>query len=93
MKKFLFITVIILSLNNIASADTYVNGYYRSDGTYVNGYYRTEPNNTRLDNYSTKGNYNPYTGKVGTINPYNEYGSSYNNNYYNSLYSNNIYRY
>lgn len=41
------------------------NGYYRSNGTYVQPYYRTSPNSSRFDNYSTKGNYNPYTGKSG----------------------------
>lgn len=43
----------------------YVQGYSRSDGTYVQPHYRTNPNNTQLDNYSTSGNYNPYTGKTG----------------------------
>lgn len=49
--------------------DVYVNGYYRSDGTYVQPYYRTRPNRTTLDNYSTKGNVNPYTGQPGTHDP------------------------
>ncbi len=52
------------------AGSTRVNGYYRSDGSYVQGYYRTTPNSTRLDNYSTKGNYNPYTGKKGTKSRY-----------------------
>lgn len=47
----------------------YVKGHYRSNGTYVNGYYRTNPNSTIRDNYSTYPNVNPYTGKVGTVNP------------------------
>jgi len=47
-------------------AQTYVNGYTKSDGTYVNGYYKSDKNNTNHDNYSTKGNVNPYTGKQGT---------------------------
>lgn len=51
-------------------AASYTHGYTRSNGTHVRGYYHTAPNNTRLDNYSTRGNYNPYTGKVGTKNPY-----------------------
>ena len=41
-------------------------GYYRQGGTYVPGYHATNPNGTRLDNYSTKGNVNPWTGKSGT---------------------------
>lgn len=44
----------------------YVHGYVRQDGTVVGGYYRTQANDTVLDNYSTYGNYNPYTGRYGT---------------------------
>jgi hypothetical protein len=45
-------------------------GYSRSNGTYVPGYHATNPNSTKLDNYSTKGNVNPWTGKPGTKSPY-----------------------
>ena len=44
-------------------------GRYRSNGTYVQPHYRSSPNGTALDNFSTKGNINPYTGKEGTVNP------------------------
>ena len=47
-------------------AQSYVNGYTRSNGTYVKGHYRSSPNSTQRDNYSTFGNMNPYTGKKGT---------------------------
>jgi hypothetical protein len=47
----------------------YVNGYYRRNGTYVKGHYRTNPDNSFYNNWSTKGNVNPYTGKVGTRRP------------------------
>jgi hypothetical protein len=30
---------------------------------------RSSPNSTTLDNYSTKGNVNPYTGQPGTKDP------------------------
>lgn len=46
-------------------ADDYVNGYVRDDGTYAQGHWRSSPNSTRLDNYSTRGNVNPYTGEIG----------------------------
>jgi hypothetical protein len=49
-----------------AVADQYVHGYYRRNGTYVHPYHRSSPNGTAIDNYSYKGNVNPYTGKVGT---------------------------
>jgi hypothetical protein len=45
---------------------TYQSGYYRSNGTYVKGHYKTKSNSTNHDNYSTKGNYNPYTGSNGS---------------------------
>lgn len=39
--------------------------YVRSDGTYVHSYRSTNPNSTRNDNWSTRGNTNPDTGKPG----------------------------
>ena len=70
MKK-VFTLIAIISLFSFAiSAEAKtvkVSSYYKpSTHTYVQSYYKTSPNHTKLDNYSTKGNYNPYTGKVGT---------------------------
>jgi len=64
--------VSLFSFSVFAEAKTVrVSGYYKpSTGTYVMPSYKTSPNKTKLDNYSTKGNYNPYTGKTGTKNPY-----------------------
>ena len=62
-------------------AQTWVNGYTKSNGTYVSGHYRSSPDNTTLNNYSTKGNTNPFTGKAGTKSPsYNYSTPSYNYN-------------
>lgn len=47
-----------------------VSGYTRSNGTYVAPSHATNPNGTKLDNWSTKGNVNPYTGQAGTKSPY-----------------------
>jgi hypothetical protein len=58
-----------------AVGNNYVNGYTRSNGTYVSGHYRTNPDNSFYNNWSTKGNVNPYTGKVGTRQP-PSYGGS-----------------
>ena len=44
--------------------------YVRKDGVYVAPSIRTTPNRTKLDNYSSKPNVNPYTGKAGTVDPY-----------------------
>lgn len=43
-----------------------VSGYTRSSGTYVAPSHATNRNTTKADNWSTKGNVNPYTGKAGT---------------------------
>ena len=50
-------------------SSTHIRGYTKKNGTYVQPHIRTNPNNTKMDNYSTKGNINPYTGKYGTVNP------------------------
>jgi hypothetical protein len=43
-----------------------VSPHVNSNGTYIQGHQQTNPNNTQLDNYGTRGNVNPYTGAVGT---------------------------
>lgn len=67
----LFLLVIFgLGVFSYAEAAVRSRGYFRSNGTYVQPYYRTIPNRNLFDNYSTKGNYNPYTGKKGYVNPF-----------------------
>lgn len=44
-------------------------GYTKSNGTYVAPSHAKNPNDTKSDNWSTKGNVNPYTGKEGTKSP------------------------
>lgn len=68
MKKMLITALAAVSLGAIAQ--THVDGYYRSNGTYVQPHYRSTPDSTPLNNYSTQGNYNPYTGQAGHVNPY-----------------------
>lgn len=51
-------------------ADTSVSGYYKKDGTYVPPHRRSDPNGSKADNWSSRGNTNPYTGKEGTKDPY-----------------------
>ncbi|HMF47496.1 MAG TPA: hypothetical protein VK603_02560 [Candidatus Saccharimonadales bacterium] len=46
-----------------------VQGYTTNSGTYVPPHQQTNPNSTQSDNYGTRGNFNPYTGAVGTRNP------------------------
>ncbi len=52
------------------AGDVYVRGHYRSNGTYVQPHYRTAPDSNPWNNYSSKGNVNPYTGNGGYKNPY-----------------------
>ena len=54
----------VLGMSVVLAA--HVNGYTRSNGTYVQPYERSSPNGTVTDNYSYKGNVNPYTGTTGT---------------------------
>lgn len=44
---------------------TGVQGYSRSNGTYVAPHQRSMPDNSLNNNWSTKGNTNPYTGTSG----------------------------
>jgi hypothetical protein len=46
----------------------YVAGHYRN-GTYVSGHYRTNPDDSFWNNWSSRGNVNPHTGRVGTRQP------------------------
>lgn len=58
-----------LSFSALAG-DTHVKGYTRSDGTYVAPHYRSSPDSSKLNNWSSQGNYNPHTGATGTVDPY-----------------------
>lgn len=76
--KKIFLSLMILlvaffSFTPSSEAVVSVRGYYRSNGTYVAPHYRSDPNSSVYDNWSYKGNVNPYTGKVGT----NTYGLPY----------------
>jgi hypothetical protein len=46
-----------------------VKGHVTKDGTYVAPHQQTNPNATKADNWSSKPNVNPYTGKAGTVDP------------------------
>ena len=70
MKKILIALTALVAVS--AFGDEYVQGYTRRDGTYVAPHHRTTPDGNPFNNYSTKGNVNPYTGKEGTVNPYRQ---------------------
>jgi len=78
MKKYILVLMLfvgLLSFSTSVEAKTVrVKRYYKpSTGSYVSPSYRTSPNKYKFDNYSTKGNYNPYTGKKGYSSPYKTY--------------------
>ena len=61
----LLFSFFLLITSGVSFSDEYVNGYYKKDGTFVQGYFKSSPNQTNVDNYSTQGNLNPYTGSEG----------------------------
>ena len=65
-----------LATSTTVSAQVYVHGYTTKNGTYVAPHYRSAPDSNPYNNWSTRGNVNPYTGEVGTKDPYSSNGSS-----------------
>ena len=62
------IALIALALAHTAQArgSHAARGYVTKQGTYVAPHRATNPNGTKRDNWSTKGNVNPNTGKQGS---------------------------
>ena len=65
MKKIIsFLIISIFSFIAINSTYAkYQKWYFKKNWTYVSGYFKTEKNKTKIDNYSTSWNTNPYTWK------------------------------
>lgn len=63
MKTALLVLAVLFSTQ--AFADKSVRGYVKKDGTYVQPHMKSSPNQFKFDNYSSKGNTNPYTGQKG----------------------------
>ena len=68
MKTFFFCLLVLVNAG--VFADEYVHGYIRSDGTYVQPHFRSSPDSNPYNNWSTRGNVNPYTGERGYTDPY-----------------------
>ena len=65
------VLISVVGLAALAEAKTVpVRPRTNRNGTYVAPHVRTSPNGSRIDNWSTKGNSNPYTGKPGTKDPW-----------------------
>ena len=52
--------------NSSYANTTLVSGYTRTNGTFVSSYRRTRSNDTNIDNFSTIGNSNPFSGQRGS---------------------------
>lgn len=67
--------VLLILLAGVAELTTFAQGsrrvrsYTRRNGTYVQSHHRTRADRTERNNWSTKGNINPDTGKKGTKTP------------------------
>lgn len=77
------VAMAFVSSSAFAGKSSSVRGYVKKHGTYVAPHHKTTPDGTKLNNYSTKGNVNPYTGKGGTVDPFkpapsNPFGSRSN---------------
>jgi len=71
MRKLIVLVIGITTASALSAQTAHeVRGYTRSDGTYVAPHYQSNPDATRLNNYSSEPNINPYTGQAGTVNPY-----------------------
>lgn len=70
MWKLLLAVGLLFQVTAAEAKPVSVKGYVRKDGTYVAPHVRSSPNSSKLDNYSTKGNVNPYNGRTGTVDPY-----------------------
>lgn len=66
MRRIFFALAALFAINAALADDYYTRGYTRRDGTPVQGHYSTQPNEHRYDNYSSRGNVNPYTGERGS---------------------------
>ncbi|MDQ7251018.1 hypothetical protein [Dongia sedimenti] len=74
MKILLALFALLMMVATATAQDVYVDGYYRSNGTYVQPHYRSAPDGDSSNNWTTRGNVNPYTGAVGTRNPDSSFG-------------------
>lgn len=70
LSTLLVISIFVIFTGSAFARSVRVKPYYRQDGTYVQPHYRTSPDRNIWNNYSTRGNVNPYTGNKGYKDPY-----------------------
>lgn len=64
MRKVIALALLV-ALPAYASGSHTIRGHVTKRGTYVAPSHATNPDHSRLNNWSHQGNLNPYTGKVG----------------------------
>ena len=69
MRTVVLMVGLLLVMPSAYAADHAVRGHVTKKGTYVAPTRATNPNRTQRDNYSSKPNVNPHTGKQGTRTP------------------------
>ncbi len=65
-------TLLLISLLAVPAfaSPVHVRSHVTKRGTYVQPHVRTSPDHSRQNNWSTRGNTNPYTGKRGSKRSY-----------------------
>ena len=64
------VIALVICSTGADAADVQARGYTTKRGTYVMPSMRTSRNRSRTDNWSSRPNVNPYTGRTGSMNPY-----------------------
>lgn len=62
----IFISLFLAISPPQAEALVRVKGYPKKNGKFVQPHFRMPPNGLKIDNFSQKGNVNPFNGKKGT---------------------------
>lgn len=70
LSTLLAVSFLVIFAVSAFAGDVWVKPYFRKDGTYVQPYYRSRPDGNPWNNYSSKGNINPHTGKKGCADPF-----------------------
>lgn len=71
MTKLFMVIAVVLGLAGQSLAwETETNCYQRQMGGYVQTYHQKSSDHNPFNNYSTKGNSNPYTNQEGSVDPF-----------------------
>lgn len=73
MRRYIIAASALLYIFAVTAAEAgnvRVRGSSTKTGVYRQPHIRTSPNNSKIDNWSTKGNVNPNTGKKGSADPF-----------------------